>query len=161
MNKFLLFLCFLLAIGFTQSEVIDEIDVTDVFEKFLKISKGLTNNTEYKCTKILTNNKARLIRALEDMIRNKKDLLPTLIGVAAQLIFFADGFSNNCNIGPNFDIVKEITKATGIRKMGQNMIDNATELEGLFNELQNATNNDDRLMIIGKIIRKITGITFQ
>ena len=64
---------------------LEGIDVTDFFEKFLKISKGLTDNTENKCPNILTNNKALLIKAIEDMIRNKKDLFPILVGVSAQL----------------------------------------------------------------------------
>ena len=160
MNKFVLFLCFLLAIDYTKSEVIDGIDVTELFENFLKIAKGLTDNNEYKCTNILINNKEKLIKAAEDMLRKKVDLNSALLGSAAQLIFVED-FSSICNIGKIIGIVTEITKAEGIKKMGQNMINNASELENLFNEILKATDNDGRLMVVGKIIRYITGITLH
>ena len=94
------------------------------------------------------------------MLRKKVDLNSALLGSAAQLIFVED-FSSICNIGKIIGILTEITKAEGIKKMGQNMINNASELENLFNEILKATDNDGRLMVVGKIIRDITGITLH
>ena len=41
------------------------------------------------------------------------------------------------------------------------MIDNASELENLFKEYTAAPDKDGKLMVIGKIVRKITGITLH
>ena len=160
MNKFLLFLCFLLAIGYTQSEVINGMNVTEFFENIIKISEGLTDNTEYNCRNILINNKAKLIKVAEDMLKEDPDLYKALLGSAAQLIFVED-FASHCNIGKIIGNIIEKTKAEGIRKMGQIMIDNANEIEGLLKVIINTTDNDERFKTIGEIIRKITEITLH
>ncbi len=41
------------------------------------------------------------------------------------------------------------------------MIDNAIELENLFKEIISASDKDGKLIVIGKIIQKIIGITFN
>ena len=160
MNKFILFLCFLLSTSFIKSEVINGIDVNDLFDKFIVISKGLTDNTEYKCTKILTENKDEMVKVTENAIKKKQGLSSALFAGVSQLIF-VPGFAQDCNVGSIMIIVQDLLKAEGIKRMGQNMIDNANELETLFKELKEASDNNTRLIVIGKIIRKITGITFH
>ena len=163
MNKLGLFFCFLLAISYTQSEVIDGIDVNELYDKFVIIARGLADNNEYKCSNILLNNKNKILPRVEDIVRNLKNengLTNALAGAAGQLGLLS-GFVSDCNIVEVISIISTITKADGIKKMGQNMIDNATELEGLFKDFTAATTEEGKLIVIGKIIRKITGITFH
>ena len=44
MNKLGLLVCFLLAINFSQSEVVDGVDIDDVYDKATVVSKGLAKN---------------------------------------------------------------------------------------------------------------------
>ena len=163
MNKLGLFLCFLLAISYTQSEVIDGIDVNELYDKFTNIAKGLADNTEYKCSNLLINNKNKVLPKVEEVVRNLKDTnaLPNALAGFALQLSMIDGFISDCNIASVVNIILTITKAEGIKQMGQNMIDNATELEGLFKDFTAATTEEGKLIVIGKIIRKITGITFH
>ena len=163
MNKLGLFFCFLLAISYTQSAEIDGIDVNELYDKFIIIARGLADNNEYKCSNILLNNKNKILPRVEDIVRNLKNengLNNALAGAAAQLGFLS-GFVSDCNIVEVISIISTITKADGIKKMGQNMIDNASELENLFKEYTAAPDKDGKLMVIGKIVRKITGITLH
>ena len=163
MNKLALFWCFFLAIGYTESEVIDGLDVTDLYDKFIIVARGMADNNEYKCSNHLENHRAKILPKVENIIRNLKDtsgIATELIGFAIQLSMI-EGFVTDCNIKELVSTVLTITTADGIKKMGQNMIDNASALEGLIQELTAATNQDTRLLVIGKIIRKVTGLTFK
>ena len=83
-----------------------------------------------------------------------------IIGAGIKLLM-VNGLTDNCNLAKIMEIVPKISKAEGIRNMGQNMIDNADDLENIFKEFKQASDLDGKLMVIGKIIRKIVGITFQ
>ncbi len=163
MNKLGLFLCFFLAISYAQSEVVDGIDVDDVYDKFVIIARGLADSNEYKCSNQLSNNRNTILPRVVELIKNLKDkdaIRGALTGFAFQLILI-DGIFDDCNIWDTISKLLSIMTASGISNMGQNMKDNASELEGLIKELTEANNQDTRLLVIGKIIRKITGITFK
>ena len=70
MNKLGLFFCFLLANSYTQSAEIDGIDVNELYDKFVIIAKGMTDNTEYKCSNILIKNKNTILLKVEEVVRN-------------------------------------------------------------------------------------------
>ena len=93
-------------------------------------------------------------------LNNQQELMSKLIGAGLKL-FMIDGFATDCNLQSIMDIAPKITKAEGIRNMGNNMINNANELETIFKEFTNASDLDGKLIVIGKIIRKITGISFK
>ena len=163
MNKLGLFLCFLLAISYTQSEVIDGLDINELYDKFTIIAKGMAETTEYKCANSLINNKAKILPEVENIMKslnNEQELMSKLIGAGLKL-FMIDGFATDCNLQSIMEIAPKITKAEGIRNMGNNMINNADELETIFKEFTNASDLDGKLIVIGKIIRKITGISFK
>ena len=162
MNKLGLFLCFFLAISYAQSEVVDGIDVDDVYDKFVIIAKGLADSNEYKCSNQLSNNRNKILPRVVELIKNlkDKDAIAGALSGFAQLISIR-GIIDDCNIWDTIGKLLSIMKAEGISNMGQNMKDNASELEGLIKELTEANNQDTRLLVIGKIIRKITGITFK
>ena len=158
MNKLGIFLCFLLTISYIKSE--DTVDVNQLYDKFLSIATGLTDGTEYKCKNLLIQNRAKIVGMVEESIKNKEDAQTILMKIAASFIF-VPGFSTNCNVNEIIKVVLEITKAAGIRKMGQNMIDNADRLEQLFAEMKEKTEETEKLEVIGKIARIITGISFH
>ena len=68
---------------------------------------------------------------------------------------------SDCNLFVIIDTLPTLLKADGIKKMGENMSSNANELEGIIKEFTDSTDKEGKLIVIGKIIRKITGITVQ
>ena len=54
-----------------------------------------------------------------------------------------------------------LTTEKGIQQFGKNIIKNADTLENLFNELMTTLDMDSKLLVIAKIIKITTGITFH
>ena len=162
MNKLGLFFCFLLAISYVQTEVIDGLDVNELYDKFVIIAKGMAETTEYKCSNTLNTNKATILPVVEDILKslkNEQELMGKIVSGGFKLMMI-QGFAENCNLANVLEIVPKITKAEGIKNMGQNMINNADDLEALFKEFTGASDTEGKNIVIGKIIRKITGLSF-
>ena len=163
MNKFLLFLCALLVIGFAQSSIIDKLDIKVIYEKFINISKVMADTDEYKCSANLLKNNDTLIQIITNIINAIKG------GKTLNEAFFENasafgqikGFLDDCNIINNLIIVLLLSRETGIKQVGTNIIENADTLENLFNELMTTLDMDSKLLVIAKIIKITTGITFH
>ena len=163
MNKFLLFLCALLLIGFAQSSIIDKLDIKVIYEKFINISKVMADTDEYKCSANLLKNNDTLISNITNIINAIKG------GKTLSEAFFENasafgqikGFLDDCNVVDNLIIVLLLSRETGIKQVGTNIIENADTLENLFNELMTTLDMDSKLLVIAKIIKITTGITFH
>ena len=163
MNKFLLFLCALLVIGFAQSSIIDKLDIKVIYEKFINISKVMADTDEYKCSANLLKNNDTLISNITNIINAIKG------GKTLSEAFFENasafgqikGFLDDCNVVDNLIIVFLLSRETGIKQVGTNIIENADTLENLFNELMTTLAMDSKLLVIAKIIKITTGITFH
>ena len=157
-----LFFGFFLYIRFTQSEEKDEIDVNELYDKITIIAKGMADNTDYKCSNTLINHKKILYPFIEGVIKNLKNQeeLEKIMNAEALTLLMIPAFEEDCNINLIIQTVQNLVKVGGIKKLGQNIIDNATELENLFKEFIASSGKDGKLIVIGKIIQKITGITF-
>ena len=163
MNKFLLFLCALLVIGFAQSSIIDKLDIKVIYEKFINISKVMADTDEYKCSANLLKNNDTLISNITNIINAIKG------GKTLSEAFFENasafgqikGFLDDCNVVDNLIIVFLLSRETGIKQVGTNIIENADILENLFNELMTTLDMDSKLLVIAKIIKITTGITFH
>ena len=163
MNKFLLFLCALLVIGFAQSSIIDKLDIKVIYEKFINISKVMADTDEYKCSANLLKNNDTLISNITNIINAIKG------GKTLSEAFFENasafgqikGFLDDCNVVDNLIIVLLLSRETGIKQVGTNIIENADTLENLFNELMTTLAMDSKLLVIAKIIKITTGITFH
>ena len=163
MNKFLLFLCALLVIGFAQSSIIDKLDIKVIYEKFINISKVMADTDEYKCSANLLKNNDTLISNITNIINAIKG------GKTLSEAFFENasafgqikGFLDDCNVVDNLIIVILLSRETGIKQVGTNIIENADTLENLFNELMTTLDMDSKLLVIAKIIKITTGITFH
>ena len=163
MNKFLLFLCALLVIGFAQSSIIDKLDIKVIYEKFINISKVMADTDEYKCSANLLKNNDTLISNITNIINAIKG------GKTLSEAFFENasafgqikGFLDDCNVVDNLIIVLLLSRETGIKQVGTNIIENADTLENSFNELMTTLDMDSKLLVIAKIIKITTGITFH
>ena len=163
MNKFLLFLCALLVIGFAQSSIIDKLDIKVIYEKFINISKVMADTDEYKCSANLLKNNDIIISNITNIINAIKG------GKTLSEAFFENasafgqikGFLDDCNVVDNLIIVFLLSRETGIKQVGTNIIENADTLENLFNELMTTLAMDSKLLVIAKIIKITTGITFH
>ena len=159
MNKLGLLLCFLLTFSYSKSEDIDGIDASMVYDQLISVTKGMAQTTEYKCSNTLKNNRDKIFPKFESIIKslkNENDFLNELFTSAIQLFTVMD--PKDCNL---YDIIAKfpnLLKAKGIEDMGKNMIDHASEIEGLINEFKKATDKEGKLIATGKIIRVITGI---
>ena len=163
MNKFGLFLCVLLAISYAQSSVVDGLDINDIYDKFVVISKGMADSTAYKCSANLLKNKQKIISTIENIlndVKGGKSVVDALIGRAVGLMFL-DGFFDDCNVGSIISIAPDLLKVKGIQQVGQTVIQNASELENLFTEFTAAEDLDSKLIVIGKVIKSATGLTFH
>ena len=74
---------------------------------------------------------------------------------------FLDGFFDDCNVGSIISIAPDLLKVKGIQQVGQTVIQNASELESLFTEFTAAEDLDSKLIVIGKVIKSATGLTFH
>ena len=163
MNKFLLFLCALLVIGFAQSSIIDKLDIKVIYEKFINISKVMADTDEYKCSANLLKNNDTLIQIITNIINAIKGgkTLNEAFFENASAFGQIEGFLDDCNIINNLIIVLLLSRETGIKQVGTNIIENADTLENLFNELMTTLDMDSKLLVIAKIIKITTGITFH
>ena len=163
MNKFLLFLCALLVIGFAQSSIIDKLDIKVIYEKFINISKVMADTDEYKCSANLLKNNDTLIQIITNIINAIKGgkTLNEAFLENASAFGQIKGFLDDCNIINNLIIVLFFSRETGIKQVGTNIIENADTLENLFNELMTTLDMDSKLLVIAKIIKITTGITFH
>ena len=163
MNKFLLFLCALLVIGFAQSSIIDKLDIKVIYEKFINISKVMADTDEYKCSANLLKNKDSLIPIITNItnaIKRGKTLYEAFLendSAFGQI----EGIFDDCNINNNLVIIFFLTSEKGIQQFGTNISKNADTLENLFNELMTTLDMDSKLLVIAKIIKITTGITFH
>ena len=163
MNKLGLFFCFILAISYAQTTVIDGLDVNELYDKFTIIAKGMAETTEYKCSNVLIAKKPVILPVVEDImksLKNEQELTGKIISGGIKLLM-VEGLADNCNLNKLIEVLPTITKADGIKKMGQNMIDNASNLETLFKDFTKATTEDGKLMVVGKIVAKIVGVSFK
>ena len=163
MNKLGLFFCLLLTISSTHSEEIKDFNITKFQDEFIIISKGMAETTEYKCSNTLINHKKTIFPVVKAVIENfnNKEELEKILAAAAFPLMMIPNFIKDCSLDKIINIIPKLRKAEGIKMIGQNMIDNANEIESLYNEFTEAQDLDGQLMAKGKVIRKITGISFQ
>ena len=140
----------------------DEIDINELYNKIINIAKGMDYNTEYKCSNTLINHKKTLYPYIEGIIKNiqNQEELEKIMNAETLTLLTIPAFEEYCNINLIIQTVPNLVKAGGIKKLGLNMIDNAIELANLFKEFIAASDTEGKLIVIGKIIQKITGITF-
>ena len=157
-----LFFCFFLYISYPRTKKKDEIDINELYNKIIIIAKGMDYNTEYKCSNTLINHKKALYPYIEGIIKNiqNQEELEKIMNAETLTLLTIPAFEEYCNINLIIQTVPNLVKVGGIKKLGLNMIDNATELANLLKEFIAASVTEGKLIVIGKIIQKITGITF-
>ena len=163
MKKFELFFCFLLAISYTQSEVIDGIDVDELYDKLINFAKGMAKTNEYKCSNILTTHRTAIYPYVVDIIKNLKnpEKLEEIFDTSNIKLWNVDGLRDNCSIDLIKDFLANITQPARIGNLADNIISNAEPISKLLNEYLENTDKDGKLIIIGKIIRIVTGISLN
>ena len=150
MNKYGFYLFFLLAISFTKSEEIDEMD--KLYYNFTIIAKGMTETTEYKCSNTLIAHKKTLFPVTKAIINNifNQQELEKIMTAAALPILMIPQIVENCNINSNYEFVRKFLNDEGfIPKVLSFIIQ--------YNQLSNET----ALISFGKKIKNETGISFK
>ena len=160
MNKLGLLVCFLLAINFSQSEVVDGVDIDDVYDKATVVSKGLAKNNEYKCYRDLVKYRNQIIQQIVGIIKdlkNGKKWSSILLSRGIAFLFFGD-FTSNCRVGDLGTEAMEFVEPTGIYRLGSNMVGNSQTLQTYADEFVRASNLDGKLIAVGKMLKLITGL---
>ena len=168
MNKLGLFFCLLLAISSTQSQEIDGYNITELYDQFIIIAKGMAVTNETKCSNTLINHKKTIFPVVKACLENfnNQQELSNILMAAALPIMMIPNIVKDCSLDKIIEILPKFsnfTIAQGFKYIGQIMIDRADEFEKIFNEFFESTETakDGILIAIGKIIRIITGISFQ
>ncbi len=163
MNKVELFLCFLLAISYTQSEMIDGIDVDEVYGKLIIITKGMAETAESKCSNTLKDNKDLILPIVKDVIRNLKNTeeLQNILKREAFKLFNIPNIITDCRIGNIISFVLNLLKPEGIREFGFNIKNNVNPLSCLLKAYFEASDKEEKLFVLGQIIRIITNISLS
>ena len=149
MNKSGLIFCFLFVISYIQAQETNE---TIIFDMIVNITKGLTDNNEYKCTNILKNNREKLLNVTMAFVNNSSDLSSALFTGAAQLLFVR-GFATDCNVGKNLLNVKKLSKDSTL------IFQIFWEFLGLLSKIKEIS--EEKLIKFGESIRNRTGITLH
>ena len=159
MKKIDLFFCLLLTFTYTKSEETYIFNLTELYDEFTIISKGMAETNEYRCSKTLINHKKTIFPVVKAALENYNNLneLEKILAAAAIPLMMIPNFVKDCSIAKIIDTLPKLVKAEGIKSMGQNLIDHANEIENIFNE---TTDFDGKLIANGKVIRNITGISF-
>ena len=165
MNKLELFFCLLLVISFTQTEEIDEYNVTELYDKFTIIAKGMAETNETKCSYILINYRKTIFPVVKAVFENfnDKEKLNKIFTAAALPLMMIPNIVKDCNLNKIIDTLPKFInlKADEIKNIGQTVIDHADELEQIVKEFFGSTEIEGKYIAAGKIIRIITGISFQ
>ena len=160
MNKAGFLICFLLFINFSQQL---ESDISSLYDKFVLVCQGLADSNQHKCSNALNQNKAGILPKVEQLvtnIQNGQDMMTAMASFGISLLSYSDVMSN-CQI---LGLVKKITDlatASKIAEMGGIMQNKSTEIESLISQIKNASSEDQKLVIIGQLIRMVTGISVK
>ena len=161
MNKFGIILC-LLAISFSVQKIdLSQIDIEVVYDKVAILVKGMSENGENKCSANLIKNKAQLLEIIKSAIvdlNNGLELSQILAKYAVKLIM-VDKFTTECKVYNIAEKVLKLKTEKGIKDLGYNIVNNSKTILDLFEELKNAPQLDDKLVIAGKLIKTITDFT--
>ena len=111
----------------------------------------------------MNQNKAGILPKVEQLvtnIQNGQDMMTAIASFGISLLSYGDVMSN-CQI---LGLVKKITDlatASKIAEMGGIMQNKSTEIESLISQIKNASSEDQKLVIIGQLIRMVTGISVK
>ena len=150
MNKYGFWLFFFLAISFTKSEEIEEME--KIYNDLTIIAKGMTETTEYKCSNILIAHKKTLCpvtKAIINNIFNQQELEKIMTAAALPLLMIPQ-IVENCNINSNYEFVRKFLNDEGF-------IPKVISFIFEYNQLSNET----ALISFGKKIKNETGISFK
>ena len=70
-----------------------------------------------------------------------------------------DKFTTECKVYNIAEKVLKLKTEKGIKDLGYNIVNNSKTILDLFEELKNAPQLDDKLVIAGKLIKTITDFT--
>ena len=160
MNKLGLLVCFLLAINFSQSTIVDGVDIDDVYDKATVVAKGLANNNEYKCFNILKRKRSTILNEIVKIIGEFKngDNWTKIAGKHFLFLIINNDFTTNCRVSEIAAAAMELIEPTGIYRLGSNMVGNSQTLQAYADEFVRANNLDGKLIAAGKMIKLITGL---
>ena len=160
MNKLVLFLCFLLAINFSQSVVVDGVDIDDVYDKATVVAKGLANSNEYKCYSILRSKRSAILSEIVKIINDFKsgDNWTTIATKHFIFLLFNDDFTSKCRVSQIAAEAMDFITPDGIYRLGSNMVGNSQTLQTYADEFVRANNLDGKLIAAGKMLKLVTGL---
>ena len=160
MNKLVLFLCFLLAINFSQSVVIDGVDIDDVYDKATVVAKGLAKSNEYKCYSILKSKRSAILREIVEIINDFKsgDNWTSIAGKHFLFLLINNDFTSKCRVSEIAAEAMDFITPNGIYRLGSNMVGNSQTLQTYADEFVRANNLDGKLIAAGKMLKLVTGL---
>ena len=160
MNKLVLFLCFLLAINFSQSVVVDGVDIDDVYDKATVVAKGLAKSNEYKCYSILKRKRSAILSEIVKIINDFKsgDNWTTIATKHFIFLLINDDFTSKCRVSQIAAEAMDFITPNGIYTLGSNMVGNSQTLQTYADEFVRANNLDGKLIAAGKMLKLVTGL---
>ena len=163
MNKFG-FLISLLVLGFSiQATNLEETGIGMLYDKLVILAKGLSENGEEKCSANLVKNKETLMNIIQLIIAdlsNGDEFSDIITRYMAQLID-VPGFVGDCNVLGVIAKVRGFTEEKGIKDIGYNLITNSKTIVAYGEEFKNAADLDAKLLVIGKMIKVVTGLVVK
>ena len=157
MSKFGLVLL-LLAISFTQQI---ELDISDLYDKFTILVKGLASSENYECSAVLVNKKTEVLKIINDLIaelKNGKKIKEIGLSYALKLLG-VDGLGDKCKALDIGIKVMNLMGEQGIKDIGYKFVNQSADIIKIVTDIIDAPDLDGKLIAGGKLLKILLGIS--
>ena len=151
MNKFALFLCFILVLNSAKSET----DLVEqIYDYFTIVLKGMSKNNGQECSNVFANNKDKLLGIVREIVEKAKSgtslgkILPSYLSK----VLVIDGIGTKCNLIFALNIVGKFESENGIKEIGDVISSKYKDIYQNIQTISNSQSLDDKLIAGGRIL---------
>ena len=153
MNKFALFLCIILV--FSYSKCIEEDQLNTLYDYLVELLKGFSKDGNNECAKIFINNRSKMISIIKKILKDLQDgtqLIQIATKYLQDLLIMDSSILTKCQVLGWDSVLKKFKNLEEIKKMGENIHDNASDILDLYKEMKQAKGLLNKLFYVGKFL---------
>ena len=161
MNKFVLLLCFLLLLNYSNCE--ETPDYEQLYNYLIKILQGLCPNEEAKCANLFITRKSQvfpLFKSIVSDIRNGDDVNTIISRYWLDILSINNliGFCNLLNLGT---LITILDNEKSVQELGDNVSEKSQQIYSNIQLLKGMEDLENKLFYVGRILSLATNFTVK
>ena len=156
MNKFALFLCIILVFNYSQS--IEDEQLNKLYDYLVEILKGFSREGNNECANIFINNRSKMISIIKKILKDLQDgaeMLTIATRYFQDLLMIDSAILSKCQLLGWDSVLKKFKNQEQIKKMGEIIRDNASEVRALYLQMKEAQGLLNKIFYVGKFLALI------